>query len=104
MKGPPPDKGASAGPRGRAWAARGSGPSLNARPSGPCASGTLAEAACVEPAMRAAASGGLCPARYASGRRRCLIFLRRETCSAPRPPRPLQDTPTLRPTPLSMPP
>lgn len=88
MNGPPPDKGASGGPEGRAWAARrvALAPPCVPAPRRACAAGALAEAACAEPAVPAAASGGLGPARYARGRRRCLIFLRRETCSAPRPP------------------
>lgn len=84
---PPPDKGASAGPEGRAWAVRrvALAPPCVPAPRGACATRALADAACAEPAVPAAASGGLGPARYARGRRRCLIFLRRETCSAPRP-------------------
>lgn len=54
-------------------------------PACQCVVGALTEAACVEYAEPAATSGRLCSARYVRGRRRCLIFLRRETCSVPRP-------------------
>nr|XP_036874246.1 uncharacterized protein LOC118972388 isoform X2 [Manis javanica] len=43
------------------------------------------------------------PARYARGRRRCLIFLRRETCSAPAGPA-FQPRPAARPAPRIPPP
>ncbi|XP_045847332.1 collagen alpha-1(I) chain-like [Meles meles] len=85
----PPDKGASRrAPEGRAWAAAAArGPALPPRPAprGPCAAGALAEAACAELPLPAARVAGLGPARYARGRRRCLIFLRRETCVRARP-------------------
>lgn len=86
MNGPPGQRGVRQ-PRGSrvGGAARGPGPSLSARPAGPVhrrdAGGGVVRGA----AVSAAASGGLSPARYARGHRRCLIFLRRETCSAPRP-------------------
>lgn len=88
MKGPPGQRGVAAprGARGRRRVAR-----LPAcPPHGPCAALELAEAACEEPAVPACRVAGLGPARYARGR--CLIFLRRETCSAPCPaPRPAPD-------------
>lgn len=102
MNGPPGQRGVAApkGARGRRRVAR-----LPAcPPRGPYAAKALAEAACEEPAVPAGRVVGLGPARYARGRRRCLIFLRRETCSAPHPaPRPAsrscQAPPRARPAP-----
>lgn len=62
---PPPDKGAPAGPEGRAWAARGPGPSPRARPACPYVFGALAEAACVEYAVKPRLVGSARPATSA---------------------------------------
>ena len=101
MNGPPGQRGVAAprGARGRWRVAR-----LPAYPlGGPSAVRALAEATRTEAAVPAGRVAGLGPARYARGRRRCLIFLRRETCSAPNPrpapyrPRPSSAPPRVRP-------